>query len=201
MMNKGGLANHSCEVLAMSKLVSVQNAMLCLSLIAFSVSAPAALAQRIIISGFKFDPSPPSPTSVSWRLERLNGDRVEIGFHNIASRPLGDQIPFVIESDNAASMGVDFAAWSAAAIDPSYTRSIVTFGGVSMEEPFVAAGPEFRLERIFLFIDHWVWPPRFGFPTDTAIQFGLRNTVPEPTSLALVAAAMAVCSTARRRSE
>lgn len=184
----------------MSQVVTVRRATVYALLIASFVSAPVALAQQVITSGFTFDPSPPSPTSVSWRLARQNDEHVEIAFDNIAARPGGEQIAFVIESDNAASLGVDFAAWSAAAIDPSYTRSIVTFGGVSMEKPFVAAGPGFRLDRIFLFIDHWVWPPRFGLPTNTSIQYGLRNIVPEPTLLTLFVAAMAVCSTARRRS-
>jgi hypothetical protein len=49
-------------------------------------------AQQNIIGGFRFDPSPPSPTSVSWQLAKPNGEHVEIAFEDIHSNPGGFQV-------------------------------------------------------------------------------------------------------------
>jgi hypothetical protein len=91
---------------------------------------------------------------------------------------------YLITPDSAASFGIDFSAWSAAAIDPADNRSIVTFGGMRQEQPFNNPWHPFVLDRIDVFV--------VGFFPEREETAGIRVSlvdfipVPEPSSSALL---------------
>jgi hypothetical protein len=167
---------------------------LCVVSVLFATASAIAQPSQSITTVHRFEPPPPAPpTSVSWRLATAEGEHVELAFSGIAPSISG-QIQYVVTQDDP--LGVDFQAWRAAASNPSYTRSIMTFGSVTNELPFSNPFNEFELDRITLFILAYnAVPDNPPNPTTVFIQAGLNDVlpVPEPPTwllfmLALIAA-------------
>jgi hypothetical protein len=156
--------------------------------------ASGGLAQprQVITTVHQFDPPSASPpTSVLWQLATATGEHVDLAFSGIAP-VISGQIQYVMTPD--APLGVDFQAWRAAASDPAYTRSIMSFGAVTHEQPFENPFDDFELDRITLFILEYRstflgGPP---LPVTVYVQGSLTDflPVPEPASSLLFIMAM-----------
>lgn len=170
---------------------------------------PAAMACVLIVgscfaqvphfagNSFTFNSSqiPAAPASLNWRLATAGGQFVEF---NLPSVPASlSQTAYLVTPSNAASFGIDFAAWNAAAKNPAYTRSILNFGGFTKEQPFQNPWNPWQLDRIHVFVDSY-FPGRF---TITDVQVGAIDflDVPEPCTIGLAVLCLFIAgSTARR---
>jgi hypothetical protein len=153
-------------------------------------TAGPAMAARIW-SGFPLSfPPPPEvvpPATVSWELATAGDQRVGL---TITGVPIAlPQIQYHIEEANAASYGFDWNAFVAAANDPAYTRSILTFSGVAKESPLIRDFefgkfvPEFVNVIVY---DYWYPYDAFGFVMFPDLQaFSIGYIIPEPNTLLL----------------
>ena len=143
-----------------------------------------------INSGFPLTfPETVPPTTVTWELATAGDQRVGLTITGVPEAGGTNQY-YIYEAD-AALYGLDWNAFEAAANDPAYTRSILTFGGVAMESPlnrdfqFGELVPEFVTVLVYDF----VYPSDiFGFvllPRVQAASSGPGAVIPEPTTLLL----------------
>jgi hypothetical protein len=155
----------------------------------------SALGQdHFVSSSFTYIPPPASPAALSWRLAKQNGEFVEFIAPPATHTPR--QIVHLVTPNNASEFGVDFSAWSAAVNDPSYNRSIISFGGVDKEEPWSNPWTPFELERIALIVDDFdgrsTAPSVIGEVVDLI-------PVPEPGTSWIVATSAALLGLHARR--
>jgi hypothetical protein len=118
------------------------------------LSASASAQDHFVGSGFNFFPPPGSPAPLAWRLATQTGEFVELAVPPVTHS--SNQIVYFITPANAIDYGLDFATWAAAVNDPSYNRSIMSFGGVTQEQPW--SNPwsgSFELERVQLFVNRF----------------------------------------------
>jgi hypothetical protein len=106
-------------------------------LIVFDSWCGSAVAAGKVQSGFFEFPQVAPPLSMTWQIATSGGQSVSATFTEITPFAFNQ---LFITPENASSLGVDFAAWSAAVMNPAYTRSIITAGGVSQEGPVVRSG-------------------------------------------------------------
>jgi hypothetical protein len=76
------------------------------------------------------------PATLKWELATATDERVSATVNDIEAPGLGQQIWQVTEI-SAAEYGVDWDAWQSAALDPRFTRSLITFGSLTRESRIV----------------------------------------------------------------
>ena len=148
-----------------------------------TMMAGSAYAQpKFIFSSFDYSNVPP-PVSLSWQLATPAGEHVDVTITGIEPAA-GAPLTYIITAENAAQFGVDFPAWSIAVNDPNFSRSIMTWAGVTQEKPVVRNFPQIQLDDIRIFVNSYHWPvPGPGFP-DVHIQAYAFDApiVPEPAT-------------------
>jgi hypothetical protein len=171
------------------------------SFLAFIVALVPALAHaqpKFIRSDFEFTAVAP-PVSLSWQLATPGGEHVDLSITGIAPAA-GSQLAYIITPENAAQYSVDFSAWSLAVNDPAYSRSIMTWAGVTKESPVVHRFPHLELDDLRVFVDDYWWPvPGGNNPAIYVTAFASDNpVVPEPASWMLAASSLIVSFTTSR---
>jgi hypothetical protein len=148
-----------------------------------SLITRSVLAQPIFIgSFFEYDAVPP-PVSLTWQLATPTGDHVDLTITGIQPAA-GSERAYMITPANAAEFGVDFPAWSLAVNDPNYSRSIMTWAGLTKEQPVVRNFEHIELDDIRIFVDDYWWPvPGGNSPTVYIEAFAADfPLIPEPAS-------------------
>jgi hypothetical protein len=162
-----------------------QSDFFCFALFAGNVFAQ----QKFIRSDFEFTASAP-PVSLLWQLATPSGEHVDLAIDGIQPSPGGQEFAYIIGSENAAQYGVDFPAWANAVNDTDYSRSIMTFAGITKEQPVVRNFPNIALDDLRIFIGNYRWPVPAG--TSAVVQIGAAAVdfpvVPEPCTPLLVVA-------------
>jgi hypothetical protein len=135
---------------------------------------------KFIISNFQFSSVAP-PASLSWQLATPGGEHVDVAITGIQPAA-GTQLAYIITPENAAEFGVDFSAWSLAVNDPNFSRSIMTWTGVTQEKPVVRNFPQIELDDIRIFVNSYFWPDTGGgLPLVDIRAFASDNPIiPEP---------------------
>jgi hypothetical protein len=176
---------------------------LCLAAVLVASPALGNHQKTFLHSGvFTFEqPTTPPPQPVSWTLATRDG-RTVTASTQLVGLSGGSSMNRDIYPHNAGSI-LNWDAWANAIYDPAYTRSIVSFAGVTQESPLTRYDywRDLPLDRINLTLDGYYWP------TDLARKVGakvsVRNTVyvlqpiPEPATLLLLLVAFAAFITRR----
>lgn len=174
---------------------------LCVIFVACTLTfATRAEAQFISSGAFQFPQTEP-PASLSWTIATNDGQSLTAMVDGIIP-PLSIG-QFSITELNAASYGVDFAAWEAALNNPAFTRSIVGWDGATQEGPIIRNGIEqIDLDRIRLEVDSYFGPESTVRSLTASARAIPVVIIPEPSSgLLIVCAAitfLTACSTGRR---
>jgi hypothetical protein len=142
--------------------------------------------------------NPPSPATIVWQLATSGGEHVDVTLL-VHAVPGGGNLDFLFTE---GSPELDFAAWSAAVNDPTFTRSIMDFGGFVKEQPFANQfAPNFTLGQVYLRIEGY---NSHSFPmTPKYIQAALGELpiVPEPAEWWQALFVLMAHTIARRRCE
>lgn len=144
---------------------------------------------KFVRSDFEFTAVAP-PVSLSWQLATPGGEHVDLAIAGIEPAA-GSPLIYIITPANASQFGVDFPAWSLAVNDPTYSRSIMTWAGVTKEQPVVRNFPLIELDDLRVFVNDYRWPDMGGglpFVNINAFAFDA-PIVPEPASWLLALAA------------
>jgi hypothetical protein len=132
---------------------------------------------------------------LSWQLATNDGKHVDLVINGFFPDVFQPPTQIFITMENASQYGVDFAAWEMAVNDPAYTRSFVTFNGMTQESEPYRTGGFIDLDRFLVSIDHPL-PGTMGFiyPVIFASE---AVVVPEPLALAVLTIAALHLSTMR----
>jgi hypothetical protein len=157
------------------------------------VAAPVMAQNHFVGSGFLFTPAPTPPAATYWRLATQSGDFVELVVP--AATHSSSQISHLVTRENANEYDLNFDAWTIAVNDSRYNRSVMSFGGVTKEQPW--SNPwsgAFDLERVQLFINDY--DGRTNFPT---LEGGILDfiPVPEPATIWMVLFGICLAGNAR----
>jgi hypothetical protein len=129
-------------------------------------------------------------------LAKQNGEFVEFIAPPVTHS--SNQIVHLVTPSNASDFGVDFGAWAAAVNDPSYNRSIISFGGVAKQEPWSNPWSPFELERIALIVNDFD-----GRSSAPSVQGEVVDLIPVPELgtcwLIAISAALLALRARRRR--
>jgi hypothetical protein len=120
------------------------------------MAGSASAQPKSIVSNFQYDNVAP-PVSLTWQLATPSGEYVDLSITGIEPAA-GSQRAYIITPENAAQFGVDFPAWSVAVNDPTFSRSIMTWAGVTQEQSVVRNFPLIELDDIRIFVDNYQWP-------------------------------------------
>ena len=140
-------------------------------------------SSHFVANVFEYRPVPPVPAGLSWKLATADGAFVDFTIESISHQHF--QRAYLVTPENAAQYGVDFDAWRAAVVNPAYTRNIVTFAGITQEQPYLNGYIPFELDRLQMFVSDF-----HPFNSAAYIQVGLLDSlpVPEPSSTVLILA-------------
>jgi hypothetical protein len=137
------------------------------------------------------------PATLTWQIATESDQRVGLTITGILPNQFGDQRQWSIKESDASLYGIDWDAFEAAANNPAFNRSILTFGGVVKEGPVVRdfAFGTFRLDSFGVIVDDYVYPAdRLGFTLLPIVNAGAAMTpiIPEPNLFALFVSASGI---------
>jgi hypothetical protein len=154
-----------------------------------------ARAQDVLIDqGYEYGVTP-SPNNLAWELRTATDNVVRWEWNGVASvGPNGGSVARVATEDTAASLGLDWAAWSAAVLNPAFNRSLITWNGITMEKPWPAQPDRLanfhELDELRQTIGDWAWPQTQFSSKRVGIAVSALDVtvVPEPASWLLLLA-------------
>ncbi len=157
----------------------------------------------------------PGPTTLSWELATADNRRVGLTIHGIQPSPvLAQRGQLIIREDSVidsafnmhSGFTLDWTAFEAAANDPSFTQSLVTFGGMTSESPLIRTfsfDEHFELFGVSIILEDYIYPSpgAQGIPFMPHISVGASSPppiVPEPNEFVLMSVAATFLGLRRR---